>query len=90
MVIDYKIMLLTKTLEKIGYEPYSVKNWDLKKKLLKKIYKIKGYFFIKKYNRLRPFYKFTKENIKEISLSDINRKGIKKIIVGSDQVWNPK
>ena len=79
---------LTKVLEKMGYDTYSVRNWNLKK-IIKENIKLR-LFFIKKYKRLRPFYKFTKENIKEISLSDIKRKKIKKIIVGSDQVWNPK
>lgn len=79
---------LSKVLKKLGYEPYTVWNRKLSKVIKEKI-KSK-LFFIKKYNRFRIFYKFSKNNMKEISLSDIQKYEISRIVVGSDQVWNPK
>ena len=79
---------LTKVLEKLNLDVYTVWNKNNEKKL-KETIKTK-LFFIKKYNRFRVFYNFSKKNMKEISLKDVQKNKIDKIIVGSDQVWNPK
>ena len=79
---------LTKILESYDLNVYTI--W---KKSYKDIIRdgIKSkLFFVKKYNRYRKFYKFSKKNMKELIINDKNISNIDYFVVGSDQVWNYK
>lgn len=79
---------LAKVLQDKGFEVYTVWNKG-KKERLKDIIK-STIPFKNKYKRFKIFRRFSKGFLKEIALNDIQKKEIKKIVVGSDQVWNPK
>lgn len=79
---------LTKILEKKGFDVYTL--WHKTKiDILKDIIK-SNLIFIKKYRRHRNFYKFSKQNMKEIIWIDKKVNKFNYFVVGSDQVWNYK
>lgn len=77
---------LTKTLEKRGYNVYTI--W--KKGFVQKTKDLIKCFLVvfKKYRRFFRFYKFSKLNIKETSFNNSNIENIDFFVIGSDQVWN--
>jgi hypothetical protein len=79
---------LAKVLQDKGFEVYTVWNKG-KKERLKDAIKC-TIPFKNKYKRFKIFRSFSRKFLKEITLNDIQKRKIKKIVVGSDQVWNPK
>lgn len=79
---------LTKVLEKEGYEVYTIWNNSLKEQIKNKVKTM--CFFKKKYHKTKYFYKFSKRNMKEFYLKNNDLSYFDYLVIGSDQVWNPK
>ena len=71
---------------RLGFDVYTI--WDKDIGVRIKDYIKQKCFFVPKYNRYRKFYRFSKKYIKEDNLK--SKRGYKYIVIGSDQVWNPK
>lgn len=79
---------LSKILHDMGLEVYSIWDKDLVGKT--KEFIVSSAIFLKKYDRLRKFYKISHMYSKEINVDEVEKNGIDMVVVGSDQVWNPE
>lgn len=77
---------LTKTLENLDFDVYTI--WHKNKTNVMKDFIKSKLIFMRKYNRFKHFYKFSKKNMKELLFSLNNLEKMDYYIVGSDQVWN--
>lgn len=77
---------LSNVCTRIGFDVYTI--WDKDIRVRIKDFIKQKCFFVPKYHRFRKFYRFSKKYIKEDNLN--SKRGYKYIVIGSDQVWNPK
>lgn len=80
---------LTKVLEDNNYNVHTIWNKSFKQKV-KDFLKCGGFLFKKIYKRHTKFYLFSRFKIKETNTYKSNLNKLDNIVIGSDQVWNPK
>lgn len=78
---------LTRTFEKLGFQVYTIWNKNFMSRVKDQI-KIR-LVWNPRYKRYRKFYKFSRTYMKEVHIHS-KRTLFDHIVIGSDQVWNPK
>lgn len=78
---------LTRVLENFGFEVYTIWDKDIVRIIKDKVKTV--VFWVPKYRRFRKFYKFSRKYTKELLLKN-KKDDFDYIVVGSDQVWNPR